>query len=126
VRIDLAQEPVQSDTIWLYHKTTHRDVYNSARASRPDCDEVILWNERREITEAGSSNIVVKLDGQWLTPSIESGLLAGTYREWLLKNGRIQSQVITIADLHRAQEIALINSVRRWRKAILIDKDSAI
>ncbi len=124
IRVGLAREPIHSDTVWLYHKTTYREMYNAARASRPDCDEVLLWNERGEITEAGSSNVVVKLDGQWLTPSIESGLLAGTYREWLLANGRIQTQTITIHDLQNAQEIALINSVRRWRKAILIDKDS--
>ena len=124
VHVGFAQEPIHSDTIWLYYKTTYREMYNAAKVSRPDCDEVLLWNERGEITEAGSSNIVVKLDGQWLTPPVEAGLLAGTYREWLLRNGRIQIRTITRHDLQNAEEIALINSVRRWRKAILIDKDS--
>lgn len=126
VRVGLARESIHSDTIWLYHKTTYRELYNTAKASRPECDEVILWNERGEITEAVSSNIVVKLDGQWLTPPVEAGLLAGTYREWLLKNGRIQARTIPIQDLHNAEEIALINSVRRWRTAVLIDKDSPL
>ena len=100
-----------------------RKIYNDARASRPDCDDVILWNERQEITEASSSNIVLSLDGNFVTPPISSGLLGGTFRENLLQNGRVQEQVLTLDDVKRADEIFLINSVRRWRKAIFVDSD---
>ncbi|MCP4415347.1 MAG: aminodeoxychorismate synthase, component I, partial [Chloroflexi bacterium] len=48
VRVGLVKEPVDSQSIWLYHKTTRRQLYETARASRPDCDEVILHNERGE------------------------------------------------------------------------------
>ncbi len=126
VRIGIAQDAVSSNSVWLYHKTTLRKIYDDARASRPDCDEVILWNERQEITEAGSSNIVLSLNGNLVTPPISSGLLAGTFREYLLQNGRIQEQILTLDDLYLADDIFLINSVRRWRKAILIEKDSPI
>ena len=121
VRIGIAREAISSNTVWLYHKTTLRKIYNEARASRPDCDDVILWNERQEITEASSSNIVLSLDGRLVTPPIASGLLAGTFRESLLQNGRIQEQVLTLNDLHCADDIFLLNSVRRWRQAIFVD-----
>lgn len=121
VRIGIAQDAVSSNSVWLYHKTTLRKIYDDARRSRPECDEVILWNEQQEITEAGSSNIVLSLNGNLVTPPISSGLLAGTFREHLLQNARIQEQVLTLDDLTLADDIFLINSVRRWRKAILIN-----
>ena len=119
-RVGLARAPVDSSMIWLYHKTTRREIYDAARASRPDCDEVILWNERGELTEASMANVVLDLDGAWVTPPVTSGLLAGTFRRWLLATGQIRERILTPADLHAAQRIALINSVRKWRAAILV------
>jgi len=124
VPVGLAREPVDSNAIWLYHKTTRREVYAAARASRPDCAEVILWNERGELTEASTANLALDLDGAWVTPPVTSGLLAGTFRDWLLAAGQIRERVLTRADLPRARRIALVNSVRRWREAVLIP-DSA-
>jgi len=118
--VGLAREPVQSDDVFLYHKTTHRQVYAAARAARPDCDEVILWNERGELTEAGSSNLVLELDGGLWTPPVSSGLLAGTMRAEMLANGRIQGKVLTKEDLRRASQIYLINSVRGWRRGEIL------
>ena len=121
VRVGLAANAVDSGEIWLYHKTTHRQLYEKARASRLDCDEVILWNERGELSEATSSNIVLELDGRLVTPPISSGLLAGTFRQHLLEQGKIQERVVSIADLQRCKQLFLINSVRLWRTAKLID-----
>ncbi|MER2528323.1 MAG: aminodeoxychorismate synthase component I [Candidatus Competibacter denitrificans] len=120
LRIGLARTPVDSNTIWLYHKTTQREFYQAARASRPDCDEVILWNERGELTEASLANLILDLDGEWVTPPVSSGLLAGTYRGWLLAIGQIRERILTAADLRAARGIGLINSVRRWQTAILV------
>ncbi|MCA9919833.1 MAG: aminotransferase class IV, partial [Anaerolineales bacterium] len=129
VRVGLAKEPVNSQTVWLYHKTTNRQMYDAARASRPDCDDVILHNERGELTEASSSNIALLLDGELVTPPIESGLLGGTFRSYLLKNPKglqnpwalpLREKVLAIADLERAQGIYLLNSVRGWGTAVYI------
>lgn len=120
LRVGLAHEPVNSSTVWLYHKTTRREIYDAARATRPECDEVILWNERGELTEATNANLVLDLTGDWVTPPVTSGLLAGTFRGELIAQGRIREQVLTGADLRRADDIYLINSVRRWQNAILV------
>ncbi len=61
VRVRLAQEPVNSADIFLYHKTTRRGVYEEAMRTVPDCDDVLLWNERRELTESCVANIVVEI-----------------------------------------------------------------
>jgi para-aminobenzoate synthetase / 4-amino-4-deoxychorismate lyase len=115
VRVGLAPTPVDPNNPWLYHKTTQRQVYDAARAARPDCDEVLLWNTRGELTEATSANVVVTLDGALVTPPVAAGLLPGTLRRTLLENGRIQEAPIPLSALRRATEIWLINSVRGWR-----------
>ena len=58
--------------------------------------------------------------GEWVTPPVMSGLLAGTFRRWLLDSGRIREQVLTRVDLTEARGIYLINAVRKWQEAILI------
>jgi len=111
----LAKRPVASDDVFLYHKTTNRRVYDQAKALRPGYDEVILWNEKGEVTEFCAANIIVDLDGQMLTPSVNCGLLPGTYRDWLLKKGEIKEQVIKIDMLRQCRRIYLCNSVRKMR-----------
>ncbi|MCB1825059.1 MAG: aminotransferase class IV, partial [Candidatus Competibacteraceae bacterium] len=120
VRIGLAQAPVDSHVVWLYHKTTRREIYDDARASRPDCDEVILWNERGELTEASTANLVLDLNGERFTPPVTSGLLAGTFRDRLLAAGHIRERILTLTDLRAARQIYLVNSVRKWRTAVLV------
>ena len=121
IRIGLIIEPIQSDNVYLYHKTTQRQMYTDALASRPDCADVLLWNERGEVTEASSSNIVVEMSGELWTPPVSCGLLSGTFREELLETGKLREKVIMKGDLLSADAIFLINSVRRWRKALLVD-----
>jgi para-aminobenzoate synthetase/4-amino-4-deoxychorismate lyase len=111
-RVALAHEPVNPREVFLYHKTTHRQVYERARAARPDCDDVILWNTRGEITESTLANVVVRVDGRYYTPPVACGLLAGVYREHLLQRGLLRERVLTPDDLRRAEAVYLINSVR--------------
>ena len=42
------------------------------------------------------------------------GLLAGTFRDQLLAEGKIKERVITVEELKNANEFFLINSVRKW------------
>jgi para-aminobenzoate synthetase / 4-amino-4-deoxychorismate lyase len=120
LRLALAPEPVASDTLWLYHKTTQRQLYDKARAARPDCDEVLLWNERGELMEATTANLVLELDGVKVTPAASSGLLPGTFRAELLARGEIVERVLPVESLVRATAVYLINSVRRWQVGDLV------
>ncbi len=120
-RVALAQHPIDSGDVFLYHKTSRRANYEAARAACPDCDDVILWNERGEITESCTANVVIDLGGALVTPPVECGLLGGTFCDWLLAQGQITEHVITIEMLRAARRIHLINSVRKWLDARLID-----
>ncbi len=113
-KVGFALKPVDSADPFLYHKTTHRRQYDALRLARPELDDVLLWNERGEITESTIANIVVHRAGAWLTPPVSCGLLPGVMREQLLQTGEIAEAVITKEDLVQADSIALINSVRKW------------
>ena len=119
-RVAIARQSVNANDIFLFHKTTHRRVYNTAREAQPDYDDVILWNEQGQVTEATIANIVVQFGDDLVTPPINCGLLAGTYRAHLLAQRAIRERVITIEELKRSDRIYLINSVRKWIEAELV------
>jgi branched-subunit amino acid aminotransferase/4-amino-4-deoxychorismate lyase len=119
-QIALAVSPVDSANPLLRHKTTSRAIYESARAARSDVDDVVLWNEREEVTEATIANVVAEIDGVRVTPPVTCGLLPGVYRAELLENGTIHERVITKEDLSRASRIWLINSLRGWIEVQLV------
>ena len=119
LKVKLASCPVHSHDIFLYHKTTYRHAYETAQQICTDCDDVLLWNERQELTESCVANIVVQMDGALYTPPISSGLLAGVFRGWLLDQGRIQERLLHVSDLKNCTKIYLVNSVRKWQEAVL-------
>ena len=110
--IGLAQQPVDREDPFLYHKTTRRDVYRRALESVSGCDDVLLWNTDGFVTETSIANVVATIDGQRITPPVTCGLLGGTYRQWQLDRGEIRERKIHIADLSRIDELTLVNSVR--------------
>lgn len=120
VRLALAQNPVQSGDKFLFHKTTQRAVYDAALAGRGDADDVLLWNERGEVTETCNANIVAQFGDEMFTPPVECGLLNGTFRAALLDEGKIRERVFTWQELIDARALWRINSVRGWQKAVML------
>lgn len=94
--------------------------YEQAQAS--GLDEVILLNERQEVSECTSANLfaVFEQDGGHavvLTPPLNSGCLPGITRELLLEVIRVpgievREQTLTLDDLERASEIFISSSTR--------------
>ena len=121
VMLKLASRPVNSHDIFLFHKTTRRDVYDEARNDVDHCDDVILWNEKNELTETTIANLFLEIDGELLTPPVECGLLAGTYRRYMLENGRAKEAVLRKSDLVNASKIYVANSMRGLREARLVE-----
>ena len=54
------------------------------------------------------------MDGHWYTPPVDSGCLPGVQRGELLDTGNVRERVLTLADLHAADEIRLSNALRGW------------
>jgi para-aminobenzoate synthetase/4-amino-4-deoxychorismate lyase len=113
----LAREPIDTASPFVFHKTTKRDVYERLRQT--GVDETILWNGEGQVTEAIAANIVAEIGGRKLTPPVECGLLAGTFRAHLLARGEIVEDVISVEALRSASRLWLINSVHERRPVVL-------
>ncbi len=121
IRVMLAEKPIDKDNPFLYHKTTNRAIYSYFQLKKPaDVFDVLLWNKNGEVTEFTNGNVIMEIDGQLWTPPVNSGLLAGTFREVLIRQGEIREKRLTIEDLRKSSKIWFINSVRKWIEVRLL------
>ena len=114
VRIALALKPVDSHHEFLRYKTTARSAYDVHIAPSEDAFDILLWNERNEVTEFTRGNVVVSLGGKLFTPPLGCGLLPGVLRAELLERMVISESIVERDALARADAIWFINSVRGW------------
>lgn len=111
-RIAIATGPIDKSDVFLFHKTTRRRAYDEARARRGDADDVLLYNERGEVTESTIANVVVEMAGELLTPPVACGLLGGVHRAELLERGVVRERVLTLHDVRSASRVYLVNALR--------------
>ncbi|MBN3567563.1 chorismate-binding protein [Burkholderia cenocepacia] len=115
--------PTRASDALLLHKTTRRAEYDRAwqAAEALGGFDMLFVNERGEVTEGGRSNLFVKLDGQWVTPPLASGVLPGVMRGVLLDDRAFGAaeRVVTRDDLVRAQGLLLTNALRGALDAVL-------
>ncbi len=115
MRFAVSSSCVDSADLFLFHKTTRRELYDrewQEYADRLGTDEVIYLNERGELAEGSRTTIFIERGGKLLTPQLSAGLLPGTLRAELLAAGKVEEAVLTLADLQSAEAIFLGNSVR--------------
>lgn len=109
-KLDFAPKCVDKENAFLYHKTTNRQHFPELAVGQ----EYINYNQYDEITEFVNGNIALLINEKWVTPTITSGLLAGTMRQYYLDNHQLTEQKIVKQDILQAEKIAFINSVRGW------------
>ncbi|SDD88910.1 para-aminobenzoate synthetase / 4-amino-4-deoxychorismate lyase [Desulfuromonas thiophila] len=120
LRLAWAAEPVQSTDATLRHKTEQRQRYDRLRQlAGPEADEVLLYNERDELTEATTANVLLRRAGRWLTPALQSGLLPGVQRQHWLEQGRIEEAIIRRHEIGPDTPLVLINALRGCRRGRL-------
>ncbi|MDD3619804.1 MAG: chorismate-binding protein [Desulfobulbaceae bacterium] len=101
------------DNVHLYHKTTERSLYDVERRKALDegCREVLFLNRAGEVTEGSIASIFVRRGGRLLTPPVGCGLLAGTFRRYLLDRGLAVERILSREDVHGADAVYIGNSV---------------
>jgi para-aminobenzoate synthetase/4-amino-4-deoxychorismate lyase len=120
VRLAVDHVPVDADDVRLRHKTTRRTVYEERAARWPAADDVVLTSTRGEVTETTIATLAVRLDGCWWTPPVEAGCLPGVERGRLVDEGVLRERRLTPEDLVAAEALAVVNSLRGWRPAVLL------
>jgi para-aminobenzoate synthetase/4-amino-4-deoxychorismate lyase len=124
LRVAVDSVPVDPADWRLFHKTSMRRRYRRARLRHPDADDVLMINGAGEITESTIANVIIRLDGRWVTPPLASGCLPGVMRRVLLEAGDIEEARVLVSDLARAEGLELINSVRLRVPAVIIDREA--
>jgi para-aminobenzoate synthetase / 4-amino-4-deoxychorismate lyase len=124
-RVALARTPVDSADPFLYHKTTNRRVYEAARAACPGVDDVLLFNERGEITESTVANVAVLIEGKLYTPPVSCGLLAGTLRAHLVEQSELIERPVTVDDVLQSRGVFVMNSVRGKYRVDVVEAGGA-
>ncbi|TAM88557.1 MAG: hypothetical protein EPN41_05550 [Candidimonas sp.] len=127
VRLGIADErlgtsaALNADEFWLRHKTTHRPWFDAAAQwlqAHPGYFDLIFRNAAGELCEGSRCNLYVKnASGQWLTPPVACGLLAGVQRQALLDRGAVREARLTRDDLAGARAVRISNAVRGWLDA---------
>ncbi|MGH9019454.1 MAG: chorismate-binding protein, partial [Acidimicrobiales bacterium] len=119
VVLAIDDEPVDSADPSLFYKTTDRERYDRRRRRHPVADDVVMVNERGECTETTIANLAVRVGSLWMTPPLSAGCLPGIERERRVESGELVEGTITVSDLRGAAEVAVLSSLRGWRRAVV-------
>lgn len=120
MRYVISDTRLSSHDLFLYHKTTRRELYDTEWKHYADtlgADEVLYLNEAGELAEGSRTTIFLKRDGRLVTPRLTAGLLPGTLRAHMIESGQASEERLTIEDLNQADDVLLGNSVRGLMKA---------
>lgn len=95
------------------------------RAREQGLDEVVLLNERGEVSECTSANLFAVHGDRVLTPPLSSGCLPGVTRAVLLEELQVagltvQERVLLPADLESADEVFLASTTRELLPVVSI------
>lgn len=109
-------------------KTTHRALFDQAwqTAETQGAFDSLFFNSDGILLEGGRSNVFVKYQGQWLTPSLDLDILNGVMRQAVLDESQkylhtnqVIETHITQKTLQEAEEIRLSNALRGVFAAVL-------
>mgnify|MGYP000558704178 CR=1 FL=1 len=91
---------------------------DAARIEGQGAFDTLFFNSDGLLLEGGRSNVFIKYQGQWLTPSLDLDILNGVMRQavlkqpWLLGADTIKETHISRTMLENAEEIRLSNALR--------------
>jgi branched-chain amino acid aminotransferase len=99
--------------------------YEEARVN--GFDEVVLLNERGEVSECTSANIFIIRGTELITPPLDSGCLPGITRMLLVEEIRlpgwtVREQALTLEDLEKADAVFITSSTRDLLPVASIEK----
>jgi branched-subunit amino acid aminotransferase/4-amino-4-deoxychorismate lyase len=122
----LAQMPLEISVVTLPYTRNEQSSLNGLNccsyaenlvalrwARERGADEGVFFNNRGHLCEACTANVFVKIHGQWLTPSLESGCLPGVMREVVMERyPSIRQADISREEFDHASHMFLTSAIR--------------
>ena len=131
-RIILAPQPLPRRDYLRRFKTTRRALYDQAwqTAETQGAFDSLFFNSDGLLLEGGRSNVFIKYQGQWLTPSLDLDILNGVMRQAVLQQPQTYLGTDAVIETHitrdmleRAEKIRLSNALRGVFEADLVVKE---
>lgn len=123
IALSLAKESVDARDPFLYHKTTHRRIYEQAlRQKSEKVDDIVLHNSDGEITECCTGSIFFERNGHLCTPPVTSGSLPGVLRQTLLDQGKVSEVPLSTVTLAGIVKLWWGNAVHGLHPARLLSR----
>lgn len=128
-RVIPAPHPLPRRDYLRRFKTTRRALFDQAwqTAETQGAFDSLFFNSDGLLLEGGRSNVFVKYQGQWLTPSLDLDILNGVMRQAVLQQPQtylgadaVIETHITRGMLERAEKIRLSNALRGVFEADLV------
>lgn len=85
-------------------------------------DEAIRLNELDEVVSACMANVFWTKNGKIFTPSLETGCLSGTTREFFMEKFKVKETRATLKELRKADEIFLTSAGIGVIKSVLCER----
>ncbi|KAK9466759.1 aminotransferase class IV-domain-containing protein [Lipomyces arxii] len=116
-------EPTPQTSITMF-KTSNRDPYTAARQRVlppnfpiSSLTEVLLFNEKNQITEGSLTNVVFWRNSEWVTPSSgDIGGLRGAVKAELLARGIVrelkQDEAVLKDSIQEGEKVLLLNGIQ--------------
>ena len=120
-RVIPAPQPLPRRDYLRRFKTTRRALFDQAwqTAETQGAFDSLFFNSDGLLLEGGRSNVFVKYQGQWLTPSLDLDILNGVMRQAVLQQPQTYLGADAVIETHitrdmleHAEEIRLSNALR--------------
>jgi para-aminobenzoate synthetase/4-amino-4-deoxychorismate lyase len=116
LRAHLASEPSRSDDPNYLIKTNSKAHYLAQKKLFRSFDDVLFYNERDELTEFASGNLVLRIGSELITPRSEAGLLQGLTVRNLMKESIVREASIPKSLLNSGDDVFVTNAVIGMRR----------
>jgi len=120
-RIIISPTILPSQNYLRRFKTTHRVLFDQAwqTAETQGAFDSLFFNSDGLLLEGGRSNVFIKYQGQWLTPSLDLDILNGVMRQAVLQQPQTYLGADAVIETHitrdileHAEEVRLSNALR--------------
>jgi len=99
---------IVSSSLDYSYKYANREALNSLLSTQDNANDILI-EKNGFITDTSIANIAFYKEDQWITPALP--LLEGTMREKLLDEGFLKKENITIDNLEKYSQVALMNAM---------------
>ena len=82
------------------------------KAQSQGFDEIICLNAKGEISEGAVSNFIFRIDGQWVTTPLTSGVLPGVQRGIVIERCGVSVRSLKVSDLQKVDAAFVISSLK--------------